>query len=46
MDVAILVNFVFKLGIGLKVGTQDEDPTNAGSLMYLKNYVHMKPTFE
>lgn len=36
----------FNLGIGLKVGTQDEDASNSGSLMYLKNYVHMKPSFE
>lgn len=34
------------LGICMKVGTQDETPENAGSLQYLKNFVHMKPTFE
>lgn len=34
------------MGVCVKVGTQDETEANAGSLEYLKSFVHMKPTFE
>ena len=30
----------------MKLGTRDESPENAGSLSYLKSFVHMKPSFE
>lgn len=34
------------MGICVKLGTQDENDKNAGSLEYLKSFVHMKPSFE
>jgi hypothetical protein len=34
------------LGICIKLGTRDEDAKTAGSLHYLKNYVHIKETLD
>lgn len=34
------------MGICVSLGTRDEDSTTAGSLNYLKNYVHIKETLD
>lgn len=34
------------MGICINLGTRDEDATTAGSLNYLKNYVHIKETLD